>query len=108
MRSAPTDYSSLVQLFEELLPYLRHTGYGTSYITGKMQFDELLAKYAHQQELAGKPFVLAEFMGRFNDAGVTRIPLIIAAPRPAASSRSHPTRFRSVPTPRCAPGRCRW
>lgn len=63
--------------FEQLL-YLRQPGYGTSYVTGKIQFDELLAKYAHQQELAGKPFVLAELMGRFNDAGMIPIPLIEA------------------------------
>lgn len=63
--------------FEQLL-YLRQPGYGTSYITGKLQFDELLAKYAHQQELAGTPFVLAEFMGRFNGAGMIPIPLMEA------------------------------
>lgn len=33
--------------FEQLL-YLRQPGYGTSYITGKLMADELIAEYAHQ------------------------------------------------------------
>jgi Bacterial protein of unknown function (DUF885) len=60
--------------FEQLL-YLRQPGYGTSYITGKLLVDRLMAEYAHQQELAGKPFNLREFMGRFN--GVGMIPLVL-------------------------------
>jgi hypothetical protein len=55
--------------FEQLL-YLRQPGYGTSYITGKLLVDRLMAEYAHQQELAGKPFTLHEFMDRFNGAGM--------------------------------------
>jgi uncharacterized protein (DUF885 family) len=60
--------------FEQLL-YLRQPGYGTSYITGKVLVDRLMAEYAHQQELAGKPFALREFLDRFNAAGM--IPLVL-------------------------------
>jgi len=55
--------------FEQLL-YLRQPGYGTSYITGKLLVDRLMAEYAHQQELTGKPFNLREFMDRFNGLGM--------------------------------------
>jgi hypothetical protein len=55
--------------FEQLL-YLRQPGYGTSYITGKLLVDRLMAEYAHQQELQGKPFNLREFMDRFNGMGM--------------------------------------
>lgn len=60
--------------FEQLL-YLRQPGYGTSYITGKLLVDRLMAEYAHQQELAGRSFVLREFMDRFN--GVGMIPVVL-------------------------------
>jgi uncharacterized protein (DUF885 family) len=60
--------------FEQLL-YLRQPGYGTSYITGKLLVDRLMAEYAHQQELAGKAFKLREFMDRFN--GVGMIPVVL-------------------------------
>jgi uncharacterized protein (DUF885 family) len=55
--------------FEQLL-YLRQPGYGTSYITGKLLVDRLMAEYAHQQESAGKPFNLRDFMDRFNGVGM--------------------------------------
>jgi uncharacterized protein (DUF885 family) len=61
--------------FEQLL-YLRQPGYGTSYIVGKLMVDRLMAEYAHQQEAAGKSFVLAEFLDRFNAAGMIPLPLI--------------------------------
>jgi hypothetical protein len=60
--------------FEQLL-YLRQPGYGTSYVTGKLLVDRLMAEYAHQQELSGKPFHLREFMDRFN--GVAMIPVAL-------------------------------
>jgi uncharacterized protein (DUF885 family) len=63
--------------FEQLL-YLRQPGYGTSYVTGKIQFDDLSARWARQRELEGKPFVLSELMDRFNNAGMIPIPLIAA------------------------------
>jgi len=61
--------------FEQLL-YLRQPGYGTSYITGKVLVDRLMAEYAHQQELAGKPFALREFLDRFNGAGIIPVALM--------------------------------
>ena len=72
-----TRYAKLDQLtaFEQLL-YLRQPGYGTSYVTGKLLFDRLMTEYAHQQELAGKPFVLRDFMDRFNNDGMIPIPLM--------------------------------
>ena len=61
--------------FEQLL-YLRQPGYGSCYITGKMLTDELITEYGHQQDLAGKPFVLRDFMDRFNNEGMIPIPLM--------------------------------
>jgi len=61
--------------FEQLL-YLRQPGYGASYVTGKILFDRLMTEYAHQQDLAGKPFVLRDFMDRFNNEGMIPIPLM--------------------------------
>jgi Bacterial protein of unknown function (DUF885) len=61
--------------FEQLL-YLRQPGYGTSYVTGKIFLDRLMAEYAHQQELGGKPFVLREFLDRFNREGMIPVPLM--------------------------------
>lgn len=63
--------------FEQLL-YLRQPGYGTSYITGKILFDRLLAEYSRQQELAGKAFVLRDFMDLFNNEGMIPVPLMEA------------------------------
>jgi hypothetical protein len=61
--------------FEQLL-YLRQPGYGTSYIVGKLMVDRLIAEYAHQEEAAGKSFVLREFLDRFNAAGMIPLSLI--------------------------------
>jgi len=73
----PRGYAKLDQLtaFEQLL-YLRQPGYGTSYVTGKLLFDRLMTEYAHQQELAGKPFFLRDFMDRFNNDGMIPVPLM--------------------------------
>jgi uncharacterized protein (DUF885 family) len=60
--------------FEQLL-YLRQPGYGTSYITGKLLVDRLMAEYAHQWEMAGQAFHLRDFMDRFN--GVGMIPVVL-------------------------------
>jgi Bacterial protein of unknown function (DUF885) len=73
--------------FEQLL-YLRQPGYGTSYITGKVLVDRLMAEYAHQQELAGKPFALREFLDRFNGAGM--IPVVLMADEMISSSARLP------------------
>jgi len=64
-------------VFEQLL-YLRQPGYGSCYITGKLLVDELITEYAHQQELVGKPFVLRDFMDRFNSEGM--IPVLLMEP----------------------------
>jgi hypothetical protein len=63
--------------FEQLL-YLRQPGYGTSYVTGKILVDRLMNEYSRQQDLAGKPFVLRDFMDRFNNEGMIPIPLMEA------------------------------
>lgn len=61
--------------FEQLL-YLRQPGYGASYILGKLEFDQLLTEYARQQDLAHQPFVMRDFMDRFNNEGMIPIPLM--------------------------------
>ncbi len=76
----------------EQLLYLRQPGYGTSYITGKLQLDELMAKYGHQLEREGRQFVLADFIGKVNDAGMIPIPLIEAELLPAGAAM--PMRLR--------------
>lgn len=63
--------------FEQLL-YLRQPGYGTCYITGKLLFERLMAEYSHQQELSGAPFVLRDFLDRFNSEGMIPVPLMEA------------------------------
>jgi hypothetical protein len=73
--------------FEQLL-YLRQPGYGTSYITGKLLFDRLLAEYSRLQELAGKAFVLRDFMDVFNREGMIPVPLMEAELIPEAA-RDH-------------------
>ena len=51
--------------FEQLL-YLRQPGYGTSYIVGKVELDELMTEWAKSQQQASQPFVLRTFLDRFN------------------------------------------
>ncbi len=78
-----SDPSSDLVAFEQLL-YLRQPGYGTSYITGKMQFERLISEYSRQQEVAGKEFRLDEFFAQMNQSGTIPFSLIetemIAAP----------------------------
>ena len=52
--------------------YLRQPGYGTSYVTGKIQIEELLAEYALQE---GDDFTVERFFDAFFDAGV--IPVVL-------------------------------
>ena len=52
--------------------YLRQPGYGTSYVTGKIQIEELLAEYAIQE---GGDFSVKRFFDAFYDAGV--IPIVL-------------------------------
>jgi uncharacterized protein (DUF885 family) len=73
----PRNWSRLDSLtgFEQLL-YLRQPGYGTSYITGKLLFDRLMTEYSREQEIAGQPFVLRDFIDKFNNEGMIPIPLM--------------------------------
>ena len=53
--------------------YLRQPGYGTSYLSGKIQIEQLLAEHALQ---LGDDFTLGRFFDEFFDAGV--IPIALA------------------------------
>jgi hypothetical protein len=70
-----SDPNSDLVAFEQLL-YLRQPGYGTSYIVGKLQFEQLMAEYAHRQAAAGKPFSVGEFFARMNSSGTIPFALI--------------------------------
>jgi uncharacterized protein (DUF885 family) len=72
-----SDPSSDLVAFEQLL-YLRQPGYGTSYISGKLQFERLISDYSRQQEAAGEPFNLAEFFAHMNESGTIPFSLIEA------------------------------
>lgn len=61
--------------FEQQL-YLRQPGYGTSYVTGKYQIEQLLSVYARQRMERDEEMVLADFMAEFNDAGMIPVALI--------------------------------
>ena len=52
--------------------YLRQPGYGTSYVTGKIQIEELLAEEALER---GEEFTIKAFFDDFFDAGVIPITL---------------------------------
>lgn len=56
-------------LFEQHL-YLRQPGYGTSYITGKYLFENVMADYARIKELNGQEFKLKEFFDLINEIGM--------------------------------------
>jgi len=70
-----SDPGSDLVSFEQLL-YLRQPGYGTSYITGKLQFERLMSDYAQQQQSAGKHFNLGEFFAHINEAGTIPFALV--------------------------------
>ena len=57
----------------EQLLYLRQPGYGTSYLTGKIEIEELMAERALQM---GDKFTIRRFFDEFFDAGV--IPVVLA------------------------------
>ncbi len=63
--------------------YLRQPGYGTSYVTGKIQIEELLAEYALQE---GDDFTVKRFFDAFYGAGV--VPVVLA--RWEMTGRKHP------------------
>lgn len=70
-----SDASSDLVGFEQLL-YLRQPGYGTSYITGKLGFEHLIAAASHRAEEKGQPFDVPAFFDRFNRAGIMPFALI--------------------------------
>ena len=72
--------------FEQLL-YLRQPGYGSCYITGKLLADRLIMEYGDQQDLAGKPFVLRDFLDRFNNEGMIPVLLMESEIVPISSAR---------------------
>ena len=84
-----SDPASPLVGFEQLL-YLRQPGYGTSYITGKMQFERLISDYARRQQLAGKSFNLGDFFAHMNDAGTIPFALIEAEMLPPPAPRGTP------------------
>ena len=84
-----SDPASELVAFEQLL-YLRQPGYGTSYITGKFQFERLISDYAAQQQPAGRPFNLGEFFAQMNEAGTIPFTLIETEMLPAPAARGTP------------------
>ncbi|MBX7187821.1 MAG: DUF885 domain-containing protein [Vicinamibacteria bacterium] len=61
--------------------YLQQPGYGTSYLTGKLQIEKLMGDLAHQQ---GSKFSLRRFFDDFHAAGMMPVALIASEMRAAA------------------------
>jgi hypothetical protein len=70
-----SDPKSDLVAFEQLL-YLRQPGYGTSYITGKLELDRLISEYSFEQEQKGRKFSLPEFFRSLNASGVIPFALV--------------------------------
>jgi hypothetical protein len=70
-----SDPSSDLVGFEQLL-YLRQPGYGTSYVTGKIELDRLMSEYAFVREQRGEAFDLAGFFKTLNASGIIPFALI--------------------------------
>ncbi len=70
-----TNPESDLVAFEQLL-YLRQPGYGTSYITGKAQFDALISAYAFDRERGGGEMNFADFFKELNGADIIPFSLI--------------------------------
>ena len=68
-------YQMNLLAFEQQL-YLRQPGYGTSYVTGKHQLDQMISAFARQKLEQGEEFELAEFFEQFNAAGMIPMSLI--------------------------------
>ncbi len=66
----PADGSTIIG--EQHL-YLQQPGYGTSYVTGKVQLEQLLAERAIQ---LGEGFTIQHFIDEFLDAGIIPIELV--------------------------------
>lgn len=103
-----SDPASELVAFEQLL-YLRQPGYGTSYITGKLQFERLISEYAFRQQAAGRPFDLPGFFAHMNDAGTIPFELVeadmeLAPPPPLGDARSAAAAPASAGTPHASSG----
>lgn len=61
--------------------YLQQPGYGTSYLTGKLQIEKLMGDLAHEQ---GKAFSLRRFFDDFHAAGMMPVALIASEMRAAS------------------------
>jgi hypothetical protein len=70
-----SDPASPLVGFEQLI-YLRQPGYGTSYITGKLLLDHLIARLARQAARAGQTFDLRRTFADIAEAGILPWPLI--------------------------------
>ena len=53
--------------------YSQQPGYGSSYVTGKILIDQLIAEYARQRE---GNFILKEFMDDFTTRGIIPVSLL--------------------------------
>ncbi len=53
--------------------YIQQPGYGSSYVTGKILIDQLIAEYARQRE---GNFILKEFMDDFTTRGIIPVSLL--------------------------------
>lgn len=69
-----TDHMNLLAFEQQL--YLRQPGYGSSYVTGKHQLDQMISVFARQKLEAGEEFVFADFFEKFNAAGLIPMSLI--------------------------------
>jgi uncharacterized protein (DUF885 family) len=70
-----SDPSSDLVGFEQLL-YLRQPGYGTSYVTGKLELDRLMSEYAYAREQKGEAFDIPAFFRALNASGIIPYTLI--------------------------------
>ncbi len=71
--------------------YLQQPGYGTSYLTGKLQIEKLLGDLAHEQ---GSRFSLRRFFDDFHAAGMMPVALIASELLNSEASRNPPRRDR--------------
>ena len=70
-----SDPDSRLVGFEQLL-YLRQPGYGASYIVGKVQLDDLLAREAERASRAGRPFDAAATIATLAQPGIMPLSLV--------------------------------
>ncbi|WP_343525970.1 DUF885 family protein [Sphingomonas sp.] len=72
-----SDADSPLVAFEQLL-YLRQPGYGTSYIVGKAQLDDMLARQAERATRKGRAFDVAAAIRDIGKPGVIPLSLVAA------------------------------